>query len=42
MRFYTTTHQYYWGIDLHAKVMYLREILADIAIDWMVAQLPQK
>ena len=23
MRFYTTTHQYYCGIDLHARVMYL-------------------
>jgi len=23
MRFYTTAHQYYCGIDLHARVMYL-------------------
>ncbi|MBD3278902.1 MAG: hypothetical protein GF388_11435 [Candidatus Aegiribacteria sp.] len=23
MRFYTSTHQYYCGIDLHTRVMYL-------------------
>jgi len=29
MRFYTTTHQYYCGIDLHARVMYLCIISSD-------------
>jgi len=29
MRFYTTTHQYYCGIDLHARVMYLCIINSD-------------
>ena len=23
MRFYTKPHQFYWGIDLHARTMYL-------------------
>ena len=29
MRFYTSTHQYYCGIDLHARVMYLCIISSD-------------
>ena len=29
MRFYTTAHQYYCGIDLHARVMYLCIISSD-------------
>ncbi|MCD4701776.1 MAG: transposase, partial [Candidatus Aegiribacteria sp.] len=29
MRFYTATHQYYCGIDLHARVMYLCIINSD-------------
>ncbi|MCD4706792.1 MAG: hypothetical protein K8S62_03545 [Candidatus Sabulitectum sp.] len=29
MRFYTTTHQYYCGINLHASVMYLCIINSD-------------
>jgi len=29
MKFYTTTHQYYCGIDLHARVMYLCIISSD-------------
>ena len=29
MRFYTTTHQHYCGIDLHARVMYLCIISSD-------------
>ncbi len=29
MRFYTTTHQYYCGIDLRARVMYLCIISSD-------------
>lgn len=29
MRFYTTTHQYYCGIDLHARVIYLCIISSD-------------
>jgi hypothetical protein len=29
MRFYTTTHQHYCGIDLHTRVMYLCIISSD-------------
>jgi len=32
MRFYTKTHQYYCGIDLHAKTMYVCILNADGAI----------
>ncbi len=29
MRFYTNTHQYYCGIELHARVMYVCIISSD-------------